>query len=311
MSVTQSSLSKLHEISRRWAARNTPENLPEDIPIRQLPRTRYEGNNSYNGFSAEERKRTEQVMQVLRRRGFLSTKAGCSLCGSKVRTQFHSEDYFDPFAATPICGPCHMTLHQRFKQPKRWLERLDRFSDSPFIAEFRALPMEPVDFAAWLRENTDAPRDPVRAVWPNRDVPDYRPRERTLSPAARRIADALIAVKPTDTEWRLLEVLHRNPDSTAEHLTGQMGWKGNSAWHLRFGLFCRRLERDLGPAPTTDERRDGDDDPAKFYIGLIATFDDRTRGFTLRPDADAAVTVLVAQRGFAWTAMKTSDGGPG
>ncbi|WP_150526668.1 hypothetical protein [Roseibium sediminis] len=182
--MTQFSLASLYEISRRWSQRNSPEALTSDIPIKQLPRTRYDGNNSYNGFSADERKRTEQVMQVLRRKGFLSTKAGCSLCGSTERTQFHAEDYLDPFAATPICGPCHMTLHQRFNKPNRWLERLDRFSDSPFIAEFRVLPMEQVDFATWLRENTDGPHDPVRAVWPDRDIPDYSPKAKPLPQAA-------------------------------------------------------------------------------------------------------------------------------
>ena len=160
----------------RWAKRNRPQKLPTEIPIKRLPRASYSGDNSYNGFLAAERKKTDQVMQVLRRRGFLKTDTGCALCGTKQRVGFHSEDYFDPFATIQICMPCHMALHLRFKSPRRWFDRLSQFATSSCIADFAALPMQPVDFATWLRHNTEGPHDVVKSVWPDRVVPDFVPR---------------------------------------------------------------------------------------------------------------------------------------
>jgi len=42
----------------------------------------------------------------------------------------------------------------------------------PYIEDFRGLPMQEVDFAAWLRAITPGPHDVMRRVWSDREVPD-------------------------------------------------------------------------------------------------------------------------------------------
>ncbi len=272
---------RLYEITRRWADRIRPDEVPSDIPVKRLPRSTYGGDNPYNGFTGAERRRGEQVLQVLRRRGIIARPAACDICGKTERIGYHGEDYYDPFSMVRVCFPCHMAIHRRFKSPEKWQALLEKNAHSPFIEEFRALPMQEVDFAAWLRANTPGPHDVVRRVWPDREVPDYKPRP-------NKVLRAIEAARPTETEWRLLRVLWENPGATSGSLSEKMGWQGQ-AWHLKFGQFCRRLEADLGPAPLAETRKDDAGKPAKFYIGLLADFDNATRGFTLRKDAAKAL----------------------
>lgn len=285
--MTDTACTRLYEICQRWAGRIRPDDVPEDVPVKRLPRSTYDGNNPYNGFTGAERRRGEQVLQVLRRQGIIAKPAACDICGKIERIGYHGEDYFDPFSMARLCFPCHMALHRRFKSPDKWQALLERNAASPFIEDFRALPMQEVDFAAWLRANTPGPHDVVRRVWPDREVPDYLPRQVT------RMKRAIEAAQPSETEWKMLRVLRDNPGATSEALSAAMGWQG-SAWHLKFGQFCRRMEADLGPAPLAHTRKDAAGDPAKFYIGLLANFDDKTRGFTLHPDAARALDLLGA-----------------
>ncbi len=280
-------LSALHRLSQNWAHRLRPADWPRAVPVRRLPRPGYQGDNPYNGFTGAQRRRGEQVLQVLRRNGVLPAPERCALCDTTGRITYHAEDYFDPFALVSLCFPCHMALHARFKSPDRWRKRLDANANTPRIAEFEALPMEEPDFASWLRANTPGPHDQVAQIWGAQEVPDYRPRK-PLPDYARALTEAT----PTETEITALRVLAANPGETSARLTALMGAQGNSAWHLIAGKLCRRLEPVLGPAPTTTERRDADGKLARFYIGLIAKFDAQTRGFTLKPGAAEAITSL-------------------
>ncbi len=283
--MTDTDCTRLYEICQRWAARIRPDVVPADIPVRRLPKPTYDGDNPYNGFTGAERRRGEQVLQVLRREGIIEKPAACDICGKTERIGYHGEDYYDPFSMARLCFPCHMALHRRFKSPDKWQALLERNGASPYIDEFHALPMQEVDFAAWLRVNTPGPHDVVRRVWPDREVPDYQSRQ------VARYKRAIEAAQPTETEWKLLQVLRDNPGATSEALSAAMGWQGQ-AWHLQFGRFCRRLEGDLGPAPLTDMRKDDAGKPARFYTGLLAEFDADTRGFTLRSEAVRALDLL-------------------
>lgn len=169
-------LSALHRISQRWSRAVRPTALPGEIKIDRLPKSSYDGDNAYNGFTGAERRRGDQVLQVLRRRGLIDKPTACDLCDAKVRIGYHSEDYFDPCALVRICFPCHMALHARFKSPSKWVAKLDQNAARPLIDDFRALPMREVDFASWLRTNTPGPHDVVKAVWPGKVVQDYSPR---------------------------------------------------------------------------------------------------------------------------------------
>lgn len=171
--------SVLHQITLRWSSTSCPSELPTDIIIDRLPKSSYDGDNPYNGFTGAERRRTDQVIQVLRRRGIIDKPTECDLCGAVLRIGFHAEDYFDPCSLIRICFPCHMSLHGRFKSPSQWLERLDRNATRPLSDDFRALPMQEIDFAGWLRSNTPGPHNVVQAVWPDKVVQDYSPRAKT------------------------------------------------------------------------------------------------------------------------------------
>jgi hypothetical protein len=53
-----------------------------------------------------------------------------------------------------------------------------------------------------------------------------------------------------------------------------------------------RLEPFLGEAPASKTRIRPDGTQEKFYIGLLADFDDISRGFTLKPETKDAMAML-------------------
>ena len=275
----------LAAISARWSTRHRPAGWPVAVPLKRLPPPSYHGDNPYNGFTGAERRRGDQVLIVLRKQGVIAQPDCCDICGTTKMVGFHGEDYFDSFSLAVLCFPCHMALHRRFRYPRSWLERLAGNPDSPLIADYRALPMQEVDFAGWLRQNTSGPFDMARRIWPEGDIPDYAPR-------ARSKPDYLAAVQtaaPTKSELAALHALLEAPGATAAELSARIGARGPAAWHLVFGRFCKRLETTLGPAPRTDARKDNQGRPAPFYIGLLAHYDDATHGFTLK---EAGVSAL-------------------
>jgi hypothetical protein len=274
--------SRLHDVSKRWSQSIERYERPAEIPIKRLPPPSYLGDNAYNGFTGSERRRGDQVLQILRRRNLIRKPRECALCGATDRIGFHGEDYFDPFSVVSVCFPCHMSIHARFRSPERWLARIDRYDDRPLVRDFRALPLTEVDFASWLRRNTSGPHDVVKVIWPNQLVEEYLPRPKRLSLGTARFAAAFRDAATTETEWKMLNALRDNPGATSADLSRQMGWSGRNAWHMKFGQFCHRLEQFLGPAPTASNRDNADGGAAKFYIGLLAEFDDHTRGFTLK-----------------------------
>lgn len=250
-----------------------------NVPVKRLPRPSCDGDNAHNGFTGAERRKGDQVLQVLRRNGLIAAPERCDICGATSRIGFHGEDYFDPFSYAVLCFPCHMALHRRFKSSEKWQALLDRHSESPWIEDYRTLPLEEYDLAGWLRMNTDGPHDVAKRVWGERDVPDYQPKKRPS--AEPDIAEILQDAAPTETEWKALMTLFHNPGAKSAELTARMGWDGNSAWHLAFGTFCRRLEPARGPALEVKTRKKEDGSPVRFYIGLLADLDPVTRGFTL------------------------------
>jgi len=103
---------------------------------------------------------------------------------------------------------------------------------------------------------------------------------------AHRIAPIVEAFQPmSETERMLVQVLLDNPDASSEQLTEAMGWK-DQAWQLHFGKMCEKREHLLWPAPFEPKR------DAPFYSGILADFDEDTRGFTLKPEAVEAFARL-------------------
>jgi hypothetical protein len=84
----------------------------------------------------------------------------------------------------------------------------------------------------------------------------------------------------------VLSVLLENPGSTSEQLAAKLGWDGQSFWHLRFGTLCRDRKHLLWSGPFEEKRQ------AEFYSGILADFDERARGFKLKPEVAEAFAQL-------------------
>jgi hypothetical protein len=91
-------------------------------------RSRVREGNWYAGFSPNER--SDHLAEQKRRiaSGELAPASGpCALCGDPdTRTEYHSEDYAQPYCWTPpaayaLCAYCHRhQLHRRFSRPDEW-----------------------------------------------------------------------------------------------------------------------------------------------------------------------------------------------
>ena len=105
--------------------------------------------HSYNGFSSSERAKVGKQQLAAIRSGDFPKPTKCELCGTtEGQLQLHNEDYSKPFDdAHPICRSCHLALHIRFTDPKRWEKR------KAYIHEIRGegeywwdqLPNTPID----------------------------------------------------------------------------------------------------------------------------------------------------------------------
>jgi hypothetical protein len=93
-----------------------------------------------------------------------------------------------------------------------------------------------------------------------------------------RVAEAFRQMPMSPADEKLVRVVLDNPDASSERLTEALGWKGQ-AWQLHFGKLCERREHLLWAA--RPEPRRGND---PFYSGILADFDEDTRGFTLKPE---------------------------
>jgi hypothetical protein len=99
------------------------------------------------------------------------------------------------------------------------------------------------------------------------------------------VVEAFKQMPMSETDRMLVKVLLDNPDVPSEELTESMGWK-DQAWQLHFGKMCERREHLLWPAPFEPKRN------APFYSGILADFDEVTRGFTSKPEVVEAFARL-------------------
>ena len=107
-----------------------------------------------------------------------------------------------------------------------------------------------------------------------------------------RTVEAFQRLPLSPSDEPVLRALLENPGSTSEQLAAKLGWDGHSSWHLRFGTLCRDRKHLLWSGPFEEKRQ------AEFYSGILADFDERTRGFTLKPEvAEAFVQLGLRRRG--------------
>lgn len=80
----------------------------------------------YNGFTHEQRVRKWQAIDLAVRMGLEipAEQLSCSVCGASPSSSiaYHSEDYGTMNGHYPVCRSCHMKIHNRFKNPKRWTD---------------------------------------------------------------------------------------------------------------------------------------------------------------------------------------------
>jgi hypothetical protein len=160
-----------------------------------------------------------------------------------------------------------------------------------------AIPMKSAEERRQMRENAHrltergGPRAPeARAFLEALDAFEAHDRARRLetpvgSEMTSRVVAAFRQIRMSETERKLVQVVLDHPDASSEWLTAEMEWN-DQAWQMHFGKLCERREHLLWTAPFELKRN------APFYSGILADFDETTRGFTLKPAAVEAFAQL-------------------
>jgi hypothetical protein len=85
--------------------------------------------NPYNGFPPDVRSAGGRWYRSMREANRLLVRHRCVCCWSADRVNGHSEDYSTPhgphIGAFDLCWLCHMMIHCRFRNPKRFDEYVD------------------------------------------------------------------------------------------------------------------------------------------------------------------------------------------
>jgi hypothetical protein len=135
----------------------------------------------------------------------------------------------------------------------------------------------------WLESGTDVQRDAATRLLVALDAFEAEADQERVAKikamsTSQRIVTAFERRLLTETERKVVQALLDNPDSSSTVLSTACGWKGQ-IWHEKFGTMCAKRGADLWPAPYAETR------DAPFYSGILADFDDSSRGFTLKVDA--------------------------
>lgn len=104
-------------------------------------------------------------------------------------------------------------------------------------------------------------------------------------PVAERVVEAFRAAPMSDNERKTIKALLDNPGATSHALSLACG-HDSMIWQMHFGNLCKERQAYLWPAEKA-ERRDG-----LFFSGILAEYDPKTSGFTMKPDVVAAFAEL-------------------
>ncbi len=95
-------------------------------------------NKPYNGFSATQRTRGGKWYRQRKMFGVIVVADTCCCCSSPIKVAGHSEDYSEPFGAHigafDLCWICHMMIHCRARNPKRWAQYIDELESGLYFA---------------------------------------------------------------------------------------------------------------------------------------------------------------------------------
>lgn len=99
--------------------------------------------NSYNGFTAAERRAGGRAIHHALAEGRLCPASSCSVClaGLGLSHQWHLEDYTAPLSAYPICRRCHYAVHIRFRRPDYWQRFLRELGAKTWVHDLAVTPM--------------------------------------------------------------------------------------------------------------------------------------------------------------------------
>ena len=248
-------------------------------------------NAPYNGYSWKQRERILKAYQ----RGeagpeFSFAELPCGMCGDPDRspTEWHSEDYSEPFTfmppqTYPLCKSCHARLHKRFNAaPEEWelfclhleaggygSEFVERYPiSSRRIVCQKLRDCETVDVASirsvagrdpWWRKLTLDPES-LRAPW-------ARPRPLRPRPDAAAYRSAFDRASLTPQERKLLRCHASTFRRTATMRSlAQKAFDSESAQrvNLAYGRLAHRVANHLDWTP---DRR-ADDSP--IWMSVIA-----------------------------------------
>jgi hypothetical protein len=98
-----------------------------DDGLHAYPIWNYPALKTYQGFSSRERVEAWKRIWVARWMGLIPHPTKCSICGSAGH-HYHNEDYSRPLDAKPVCRACHLAIHQRFRNPDRWMRLVAKFA---------------------------------------------------------------------------------------------------------------------------------------------------------------------------------------
>ena len=90
----------------------------------------------YNGFSVKERQLGSKAQNWAKKDGIVFGTV-CEMCGQEQGVVVpHAEDYDRCISdAHPMCVHCHMSLHNRFDNPSRWLWLVRMVTSSNYRSE--------------------------------------------------------------------------------------------------------------------------------------------------------------------------------
>jgi hypothetical protein len=102
---------------------------------------------------------------------------------------------------------------------------------------------------------------------------------------ATRVVEAFRANVMSGTEQKIVQVLLDNPGATSTNLSAAINWKAQS-WHMHFGSMCGNRSDYLWATPIPAKRS------STFLSGVLATYDEASGGFTMKPEAIAGFAEL-------------------
>ena len=118
-----------------------------------LPKWHWKMLGDYNGFSGQERINGWRLVKFLIAQKIVENPVGkpCEICVTTHETNYHNENYYQPWKPYILCKTCHFALHNRLKG--KWNEWEELINENTKTGDkwFMKLSSEKIDMAGALR----------------------------------------------------------------------------------------------------------------------------------------------------------------